>query len=213
MQDLDRPMQTATQPESARKLLVLDLDETLIHATSAPLTSACDFRFEGYHIYLRPHVAAFLEFAFSRFDVGVWTSAGNLYADCVVAQLFRQQAPVFVFSAQQCTLRRDFLGTGYTPVKRLSKLKSRGYRLEQMIAVDDTPEKLQDNYGNLVRVAEFTGDASDHELPALAEYLETLAKVPNVRTVEKRGWRRQVQQAGMPAGEARIDPTGKPAPH
>ncbi len=172
-----------------RKLLVLDLDETLVHASEIPLGRAGDFFFEEYHVYRRPHLDPFLEFAFSTFDVGVWTSAGEQYAQCVVSHIFQGHAPLFVFSSRRCTLRRDFVTGGYTPVKRLTKLKPRGYRLEHIIAVDDTAEKHQDNYGNLVLVSEYTGDWADEELVILRAYLEGLSTAPNVRTVEKRGWR------------------------
>jgi carboxy-terminal domain RNA polymerase II polypeptide A small phosphatase len=55
--------------------------------------------------------------------------------------------------------------------------------------VDDSPEKHTRNYGNLVRVAPFTGDPADTELASLARYLRQLATQPNVRCIEKRGWR------------------------
>lgn len=36
------------------KLLLLDLDETLIHARHAPLSYAADFQFDAYHVYSVP---------------------------------------------------------------------------------------------------------------------------------------------------------------
>jgi RNA polymerase II subunit A small phosphatase-like protein len=64
--------------------------------------------------------------------------------------------------------------------------------LEHVIAVDDSPEKHRANYGNLIRVSEFTGDANDAELPRLWQYLQLLAVEPNVRRIEKRDWRLKV---------------------
>ena len=57
--------------------------------------------------------------------------------------------------------------------------------------VDDTPKKLERHYGNLVRIAEWLGDANDSELLILKEYLLELKEVSNVRNVEKRGWQRR----------------------
>ncbi len=54
--------------------------------------------------------------------------------------------------------------------------------------IDDSPEKLSKHYGNLIRVTPFAGDQSDDELQLLTQYLKSLATVPNVRLVEKRGW-------------------------
>jgi len=178
-----------------RKLLILDLDETLVHASVEPLDREADFVAFEYHVYKRPHLDVFLDFAFDAFDVGVWTSSGKEYAQVVVDRIFRRRQPLFLFSSLKCTPRRDFNTGGYTPVKRLSKLKSLGYSLEQMIAVDDTPEKLKEHYGNLVRVAEFYGDQGDDELLLLRDYLGLLAQVPNVRSIEKRGWRSRVMDA------------------
>ncbi|WP_282296829.1 HAD family hydrolase [Stenotrophomonas sp. PS02289] len=172
-----------------RKLLVLDLDETLVHASEVELERPADMRVADYHVYKRPHVDAFLDFAFSRFRVGVWTSSGELYARPLVAQLMPGRTPEFVWSAKRCTTVRDWETGHYSTQKRLAKLKRRGYRLEQIIGIDDTPSKYAQNYGNLVLVQEFNGDLADDELAMLPAYLEHLAVQPNVRSIEKRRWR------------------------
>ena len=183
---------------SNRKLLVLDLDETLVHATEEPLDREGDFMVDSYHVYKRPHLNEFLQFAFSEFDVGVWTSAGAQYANGIVEAVFINATPLFLYSSHRCTLRRDFSTGEYVPVKRLSKLKSKGYKLEHIIAVDDTPEKHKENYGNLVHIPEYKGEVNDAELPLLREYLRSLAGEPNIRAVEKRGWRSRMLQARQP---------------
>lgn len=174
---------------SDQKLLVLDLDETLVHASEFELSRPCHFRVGPYHVYERPHVHDFLAHVRQRFRVGVWTSSGEQYATQVVDHLFPKDALAFVWTSQRCTTTRDWVTGGYQTLKKLDKLKSKGYRLESVIAVDDTPAKYARSFGNLVTVSEFTGDEADDELPALARYLDRLAEVPNVRTVEKRGWR------------------------
>ena len=42
-----------------KTLLILDLDETLIHGTSEPIKRPADFEVFGYHIYLRPYLSTF----------------------------------------------------------------------------------------------------------------------------------------------------------
>lgn len=179
----------------ADKLLVLDLDETLIHASIE--TPAGDnlvpvaFEVGPYDVRLRPFVGEFVEFCFATFaDVGVWTSATRAYADEVVPGLFGARAAelAFCFSRERCTRRFDALIFDDYYVKNLAKLKRR-WPLEQVIMVDNTPRKLERQYGNLVRVRDFEGAADDDELRALQCYLGDLAVVPNVRRVEKRGWR------------------------
>jgi hypothetical protein len=68
--------------------------------------------------------------------------------------------------------------------------------------VDDSPEKHTRNYGNLVRIAPFTGNLADAELAHLARYLRQLATLPDVRCIEKRGWRLSVQGAAEPRADA-----------
>ncbi|MEM8673805.1 MAG: NIF family HAD-type phosphatase [Cyanobacteria bacterium P01_G01_bin.67] len=66
--------------------------------------------------------------------------------------------------------------------------KRQGYRLENIVMIDDTPRKLEKNYGNLVRVREWLGSTEDRELLLLMKYLTDLKKFKNIRKIEKRGW-------------------------
>ncbi len=54
-----------------------------------------------------------------------------------------------------------------TLCERIIKVRRRGHNVESIIAVDDTPKKLEQSYGNLIRVNPFQGDLSDLELQAL----------------------------------------------
>jgi RNA polymerase II subunit A small phosphatase-like protein len=194
---------------STDKLLVLDLDETLIHATEGPLTgraAPADFRVGRWHVYKRPHVDAFLAGCRARFArVGVWTSASPGYAAGVVANLFPDRGDwlSFVWAADRCTPRYDHETCEWVSCKDVAKLRRR-LRVDPrtVIAVDDSPEKHRAGYGNLVRVRPFLGDPADDELPALLAYLDRLRHVPNVRAIEKRDWRRGLRNGVPPGGVA-----------
>lgn len=173
-----------------RKLLILDLDETLIHAREMALDREADFRVAHYHVYRRPHLDAFLEQCFQWFDVAVWTSSSPLYARDVVASIFPQpDALKFAWASDRCTMSYDGELREYYWSKCLQKVLRRGYRRERIIAVDDSPYKWSRSYGNLVRVHPYGGETTDQELPLLARYLERLRDVENIRAVEKRYWR------------------------
>lgn len=178
------------------KLLVLDLDETLVFASERELHRPADLHAAGYHVYCRPHLQSFLDFAFAHFRVGVWTSSGRLYAEPLVAQLMAGRPLAFVWSAQRCSIARDWATGGHLVEKRLAKLKKLGFKLEDVIGIDDTPSKYAKNYGNLVCVSEWKGDPTDCELVDLVPYLQQLLRSPNIRAVEKRGWRSR--QGGAP---------------
>lgn len=97
--------------------------------------------------------------------------------------------PVFVWGREHCTKRIDAEWHEDYYIKDLRKIKRLGYDLKRMWIVDDTPKKVERHYGNAVYVTPFYGDTTDNELEQLAAYLPTLASEPNVRVIEKRGWR------------------------
>jgi RNA polymerase II subunit A small phosphatase-like protein len=176
-----------------RKLLIFDLDETLLFATEERLELPEAFIVGQYYVYLRPHLGAFLAACSACFDIAVWTASSEDYAAAVVAKLFAGgPAPKFVWASDRCTVRSDPDTREMYRLKDLKKVRAQGYALEHVIVVDDTARKHERNYGNLVTVRPFEGDPADDELVHLERYLLTLADVPNVRAIEKRGWRNRV---------------------
>ncbi|WP_404786831.1 HAD family hydrolase [Altericista sp. CCNU0014] len=63
------------------KLLVLDLDETLIYGTQDSLDRNPDFEVGPYSVYKRPELENFLSKVKTRFHLAVWTSSTRLYAE------------------------------------------------------------------------------------------------------------------------------------
>ncbi|MEM9998929.1 MAG: HAD family hydrolase [Bacteroidota bacterium] len=173
-------------------LLILDLDETLWHATETPLDRPADFCVGPYHVYERPHVRTFLKESAALFDLAVWTSATSGFAR---PALYRMKPHgmhfEFVWTRERCTRRFDPETGSVVWLKDLKKVKKRGYPLERILVADDTPAKLARNYGNLIRIAPYFGAQNDDELPALLAYLRTIRDTPNYRRIEKRGWRSQ----------------------
>lgn len=171
------------------KLVVLDLDETLIYSSETLLDRPPDFRAGRFHVYCRPGLSGFLTRCLEWFKVGVWTSSSAGYAETVVTQIFPNPSALdFVWSRERCIRRFNAEHQHHFWVKDLAKLK-RHHPLEKMLIVDDTSTKAMSNYGNHILIRQWTGDLADRELAAMLEYLEELGSVPNVRTVEKRGWR------------------------
>jgi carboxy-terminal domain RNA polymerase II polypeptide A small phosphatase len=178
------------------KLLVLDLDETLIYGTERTLEREPDFEVGPYSVYKRPFLDDFLSKVSTHFHIAVWTSSTKIYADPVVSSIFPSNISLhFVWARERCTMRFDSELQEYEWTKNLSKIKRTGYSLEHVLMVDDTPAKLAKHYGNLVRVSPFEGDLADSELNQLGDYLITLADVPNVRIIEKRFWRKRSASA------------------
>jgi RNA polymerase II subunit A small phosphatase-like protein len=90
---------------ASRKLLVLDIDETLVHARESPLAHDEDFCVGAYFVYRRPGLDEFVTSMLDTFDVAVWTSSGESYAAQVLERIFPPGALKFVWSSKRCTTR------------------------------------------------------------------------------------------------------------
>lgn len=173
-----------------KKLLVLDLDETLIYATEERVEEY-DFSIGSYRVLKRPYLETFLYFCDKYFELGIWTSSTDSYAKEIVENILPQDINIsFLYSRERCIKEMDFDIYEMNYIKDLKKLKKKGYDLNHIIVVDDSPEKLKRNYGNLVKIEPFFGDKNDIELAKLEIYLRALKDVENIRAVEKRAWRR-----------------------
>lgn len=133
-------------------LLILDLDETLIHARDEPWTRVPDLVWESYHVRFRPFVREFIGSVSRHFELAVWTSSTADYAAAITEALLGDMDLRFLWARERCTLRFDPELQGHHWVKKLSKLRKLGISLDQVLIVDDSPEKLRLNYGNLVPV-------------------------------------------------------------
>ncbi len=173
-----------------RPLLVLDVDETLIHATDRTLEVPHQFEVGRFRVHERPGLRRFVADCARLFDLAVWTSATNDYAEKVCEWIFGETPLVFLWTRDRCTRRLDSETQEHYWLKDLAKVKRLGHDLRRVLVVEDLPRNLERQYGNLITVKPFVGDPDDRELPALAEYLATLADVEDLRTVEKRGWRK-----------------------
>jgi RNA polymerase II subunit A small phosphatase-like protein len=173
-----------------RPLLILDLDETLIWARESLREAPYDFRACQYYVTRRPFLAEFLAAVFEWFRVAVWTSSGEQYADAVVSELFGRTAPLeFVWNATRCTQRLDEETGVPCWLKDLGRVKRKGFPLERVLVIDDSPEKLRRHYGNRLPVSPFEGNEDDRELADVLPFLDWIRLQENFRKIEKRDWR------------------------
>ena len=179
---------------NSKKLLILDLDETLIHGATQKLDYEPACIAPWCFLYKRPFAEEFMDFCKEHFNVAIWTTASPEHAEMVLSEICEPDYPFeFIWTSNRCTQARDKVGmddygSGYHWVKDLKKIKRLGFKLEQTIMVDDTPSMLERQYGNLVPIKRFKGDLKDRELLHLMEYLNDLKNESNIRKVEKRCW-------------------------
>lgn len=183
------------------KLIVLDIDETLLHTTDKMLHEHYDFKVFDYFVYKRPFLDEFLLEIKNHFQVAIWSSASDDYVAEIVAHIFPKNYPLeFAWGRSKCTLQIDSQNIddyGYLDYynhmnysKILKKVTKKGYaKLEDILIVDDTPRKCKYNYGNAIYPTEFLGNPEDNELKLLLKYLISIKDVENVRRIEKRNWK------------------------
>jgi len=94
---------------SQRMLLVLDIDDTLIHPGdhSEQETIPPDFLFHDFNgahpIFKRPGLDAFLKDVFDHYWVGFWSAGRDDYVQRVLQHILEpNQEPEFIFSRGQC---------------------------------------------------------------------------------------------------------------
>jgi len=178
-------------------LLILDLDETLVHATEEPLGRPHDFVVGPYSVYRRPHLDEFLAACSLRFRLAVWSTASDDYVRAVIGRIMPPGIDLaFAWGRSRCVRRYDHEAFEEEFLKDLKKVRKLGYDLRRVLIADDTPRKVRRQYGNAVYVPPFLGDPDDEALPRLARYLMSLGDVANVRTLEKRGWSRFMDEDG-----------------
>ena len=194
-----------------KMLLVLDLDETLLHAAPQQLPGGASFQVFHYYVHLRPGLAAFLTTCATHFELAFWSSASDDYVHEIVRRLLPPGiVAAFVWGRSRCTpfllsrpdeqeLFEPDYASSYEYAKRLKKVRRRGFSLQRVLIVDDTPAKVLHNYGNAIYVKPFYGHPNDTELSSLGAYLAELKDVQNVRTIEKRGWQQRHPRLSPPA--------------
>ncbi|MCU0440564.1 MAG: HAD family hydrolase [Raineya sp.] len=185
-------------------LLILDLDETLIHASKTMIHEDYDFKVFHYYVYKRPFLDKFIEICSENFQLAIWSSASDDYVQEIVRNIIPSHIHLaFVWGRSRCTPiispQIDEYGyynlditSHYEYAKKLFKVKRKGFDLKRVLIVDDTPAKVANNYGNAIYAKVFKGEKDDKELTILSKYLLHLKEKANVRTIEKRYWRQQI---------------------
>ncbi len=195
-----------THKNSNKTLLILDIDETLIFGSTQKLDRPFDFTVFNYFIYQRPYLKEFFERIKDHFLIALWSSADDEYVEEIAKKIIPEDIELeFVWARSRCSYKRNFNAifddyqdysasetSHYHFVKPLKKLKKKGYKLERILIVDDTPHKAKENYGNVIYPKEYRGEKDDNELLLLADYLLTLKDKINVRRIEKRGWKKRI---------------------
>lgn len=166
-------------------LLVLDLDETLVHCLK-PGAESLDSTIEtgyfndskqwiGLRINVRPFVREFLEELASFFVIYVYTASEAQYAKSVVRLIDPQRRFIRrVFDRRFCCVTQK----GYV-VKDL-RIFGREHKVKQILLVDNSSYCFFPQLRNGIPVIPFESFQGDKELIDLGEYLKSIARQPTM---------------------------------
>ena len=174
------PMLPAPTSDKAKKMmLVLDIDETLVHASFTP-DAHYDTKVtitvggETGHIYVayRPHLKTFLAAVAPLFEIAVFTASQSCYA----SQLMDTIDPQRKLGSHRL-FREHCTEVNGARVKDLSLL---GRPLERMVIIDNSPVAYLFQPRNAIPILSWFDDPNDTELLKLIPMLKQLANEPKV---------------------------------
>lgn len=160
----------------SRKLLILDIDSTILYLYdgNGPKIKNPDFIYEHvynnnvkyYPIVKRPFLDQFLLEVNKKYDLALWTTGNENYASEINKLIFEPLGIKlkFIWSQQHCEM-----GTG----KNLEFVtwEFPEYKKENIIAIDDSKNCYVMDPNNLILISKFLGDSNDKELMRVFDLL------------------------------------------
>jgi len=190
-----------------RKILVLDLDETLIHShhdgvlrpTVKPgtppdfvLRVTIDRQPVRFFVHLRPHVDYFLTIVSQWYDLVVFTASMEVYGTSVADKLDRGRGLLKRrYFRQHCTV--DY--SGYT--KDLSAIHG---DLTSIFILDNSPAAYRNFPHNAIPIKSWFCDPSDTCLLNLLPFLDALRFTSDVRSILSRNTHKFIGRSGFKVG-------------
>lgn len=147
-------------------LLILDMDECLLHASSSKLDNILiDYEYQHLSVYFRPGVVQFLEQLSTKYQLAIWSTGTDAYVHALIAAVTPKKVNYsFVWGRSKCRKVKDDI-FGYSHFyKPLDKLKRYGFIPEQITMIDDTPSKIVSNYATVIEIDAFEGAPDDNAL-------------------------------------------------
>lgn len=150
------------------KLIIFDIDETLIHSCDEWIGRKPDFIAANKMIFIRPYAKEFIDRLKSEYKLAVWSAAHGQYLNEIVYKLFGNTKQLeFIWGRTECELLSGLDGCDYFG-KNLSKIKALGWSEDQFIIIDDKPENITDKNGkSVVAIKPYYGSVDDQELKVL----------------------------------------------
>ena len=176
--------------EQAKKILVLDMDETLVHKSTYPPHASIELLptdFEGFYVFKRPGVDEFISRVTSLFEVYIFTAAEVAYAQPVLDLLCPMIPEDHRFYRDDCNPKK---GKCRKNLKKITK------NMTDIVLVDDSSNAQKFYPHNNVQITKWNGTPIDNcLLSEVLPLLEMCATADDVRTVIDNAPKKRVRRA------------------
>lgn len=185
--EIEQIENTDVNQSQNKKLLVLDLDETLVHADFEGIFLNHDvvlsFSSEGstytVGVFLRPGLHDFLQILKEKFDICIYTASSPAYADAIIDYLDPDKKII-----TRRLYRDDCININGTLFIKDISLLSKEYQMKDIVIVDNSLYSFMNHISNGILINSFYYDKSDLELYSVMNYLiDHVAKNDDVRDV------------------------------
>lgn len=147
----------------SKKLIVLDLDHTLIHTMERKFgDEEYDFSFEIdneiYYTIKRPNLDVFLYYVFENFRVGFWSAAQPVYILKILDNILEDyQKPEFIMTYYDCDIRYDQSNMKYVikDIGRIYNTPELNISKNDIRIIDDSSETYELNEENAIEIERF----------------------------------------------------------
>ena len=168
-----------------KKLLVLDMDETLLHSVTdeeeeempyAPDHHVVSPEYDtSLPIFLRPGVHEFLKTVASEYEIIVWTAGTRSYAEPILDWLDPNGYITTRLYRDSCTEQED--GSFLKDLSTLNRA------LSEVIIVDNNPDSFVSHPENGIKCVDFYFDKCDEELKMIGTFLHMIKDEKDVREI------------------------------
>ena len=180
-----------------KKLLILDLDETLVHSDLDFLLKEKNVKydtilhFDGEEekniplpLMIRPGLYKFLDYASENFDLVVFTASDQDYADTIINYIEKDKK---YFKMRLYRNNCIFIDPGLY-IKDLRIFNS-WKNMENIIIVDNSLFSFANQLNNGILITSFFDDKDDTFLSNIKDYLEYIKNEKDVREINKESFR------------------------
>ena len=180
-----------------KKLLILDLDETLVHSDIDFLLNDKNINYDTVlnfdsedekniplPIIIRPELYEFLDYASENFNLIIFTASDQQYADTIINYIEKNKK---YFKMRLYRNHCIFIDPGLY-IKDL-RIFTSCTKIEDIIIVDNSLFSFANQLNNGILITSFFDDKSDTFLNNVKEYLEFIKNEKDIREINKESFK------------------------